>query len=257
MNNSIFNLHINDPYHHERPLFFSSDFEWKSGNQKAHIFIELNKFDVIENVHYQCENLDNWIPYFSMMAKDIEKNDIEQALEMVYEMPEDAPFFPLHIYCLHNAIEKYKGNINKENLYPDLICRCFGVNKTQITNILTQNLNYGVKEISEKTRAAGGCTTCLEDIEEIIYETKLSKADVLLKEHGTEEELLEKMTLFAKSFLKDNSLSHFYKIFIRERIGLDFVIEVEPQNKKENILSEFETYLKKRINLPLRLIFKV
>ncbi len=256
MNKSIFNLHQSNPYHHEKPLYFSCDFVWTQGDQKAHIYLELDKFDVIENVYYELENLDMWIPYFSMMAKDLERNDIDEALEMVYELPEQAPFFPLHIYCLHNAIGRYRGHITTENAYPELICRCFGVNKSQITNLITQNLSYGIKEITEKTRAVGGCTTCLEDIEEIIFEVKLSKADDLLKEYGTDEQLLNKFSVYGKSFLEENSLSHFYKIFIRQRKGLDFIIEVQPENKKENILREFESYLKKRVDLPLRLVFK-
>ena len=255
MNQSIFELHRSEPYHNSRPLYFSTEYIWKNGDQKVHLFIELNKHDVIESVHYELENLDYWIPFFSIMAKDLEKNDIEEALEMVFEFPEDASFFPLHIYSLHNAIQNYKGEEIGTVNNGHLICRCFGVSKEQIQTLIEQNLRYGLKEVTEKTKACGGCTACMEDIEDIIYDVKVEKADELLKDFGSKEQFLSKMNQMAQDFLTESSLMNFYSIEVLDRQGLNLVVEISPENKKESILKELKGYLFKKLDLPLDLFF--
>lgn len=262
MNQSIFNQHKNNPQNFGRPAYSSSFFKWSEGEKELEVYLDIDKYDSIKEFSYHLKNLDYWLPFFSMVSEEVQGLSLDEAKELsltdlsCYEGDEeDFPFYPLPIYCLHKAIDEYKGNVVSHSIREDLICRCFGVSKNKIETLLRQNLKYGIREISEKTQATTGCSSCLEDVEDIIFENQLSHVGEIVSSYGGEDAFLEKINSTSLQFLKENSLNEFYKVEVLERINLDVRIKITPENKKENLLVGLESYLKDNLGLSISLIF--
>lgn len=76
--------------------------------------------------------------------------------------------------ALEKAIENYRGVSHKK---PEevIVCACFGVTGGEIERAIRQNHLTSVEEVTNYTKAGGGCGNCHEKIQEIIdrvYETK-------------------------------------------------------------------------------------
>jgi NifU-like protein len=76
--------------------------------------------------------------------------------------------------ALEKAIENYRGVSHKK---PEevIVCACFGVTDGEIERAIRQNHLTSVEEVTNYTKAGGGCGNCHEKIQAIIdrvYETK-------------------------------------------------------------------------------------
>jgi len=76
--------------------------------------------------------------------------------------------------ALEKAIENYRGVSHKK---PEevIVCACFGVTGGEIERAIRQNHLTSIEEVTNYTKAGGGCGNCHEKIQEIIdrvYETK-------------------------------------------------------------------------------------
>lgn len=69
--------------------------------------------------------------------------------------------------ALEKAIEHYKGMAPKE-IEGNIVCECFGVTDREIERAVRENNLRTVEEITNYTKAGGGCGNCHEAIEEII-----------------------------------------------------------------------------------------
>lgn len=80
--------------------------------------------------------------------------------------------------ALEKAIENYRGVSHKK---PEevIVCACFGVTDGEIERAIRQNHLMSVEEVTNYTKAGGGCGNCHEKIQAIIdrvYETKEREA---------------------------------------------------------------------------------
>jgi NifU-like protein len=69
--------------------------------------------------------------------------------------------------ALEKAIEHYRGGPGKE---PEerIVCECFGVTEREIERTVRENNLTSVEEVTNYTKAGGGCGSCHETIQEII-----------------------------------------------------------------------------------------
>lgn len=71
--------------------------------------------------------------------------------------------------ALEAAIANYKGiKIEKEEEEGRLVCRCFGVTEDKIQKLALENNLHNVEDITNYTKAGGGCGACLQDIQDIL-----------------------------------------------------------------------------------------
>jgi NifU-like protein len=80
--------------------------------------------------------------------------------------------------ALEKAIENYRGVSHKK---PEevIVCACFGVTDGEIERAVRQNHLTSIEEVTNYTKAGGGCGNCHEKIQAIIdrvYETKERQA---------------------------------------------------------------------------------
>ena len=72
--------------------------------------------------------------------------------------------------ALQAAIANYRGEkLPKED--SEIVCECFGVTEAEIVDAIQHNNLTTLEQVTDYTKAGGGCGTCHERIEEILQET--------------------------------------------------------------------------------------
>ncbi len=78
--------------------------------------------------------------------------------------------------ALEAAVKNFRGQEvtthNPEDLDGELVCHCFGVTDTQIRRAVLENNLTTLEEVTNFTKAGGGCGECHARIEEIIAEAR-------------------------------------------------------------------------------------
>ena len=71
--------------------------------------------------------------------------------------------------ALEAAINNYRtGSTGKKELEGTVICKCFGVTEVEMTRAIIENDLRTVEQITNYTKAGGGCGKCLPDIERLL-----------------------------------------------------------------------------------------
>ncbi|MGK7945046.1 MAG: Fe-S cluster assembly protein NifU [Microcystaceae cyanobacterium] len=83
--------------------------------------------------------------------------------------------------ALEAAIFNYRGIPldNHEDDEGELICRCFGITDTRIRRVIVENDLTTTEQVTNYVKAGGGCTSCLVDIDDILYEVQQQKANAV------------------------------------------------------------------------------
>ena len=112
--------------------------------------------------------------------------------------------------ALETAIANYRG-IDLKQLKEDegpLVCQCFGIHEKFIEKIVMENSLKTVEEVTNYTKAGGGCQSCHPAIEEIIERVWKEKGTYLhVKEetpkHKPAMTNLQKITLITETIDKE------------------------------------------------------
>jgi NifU-like protein len=73
--------------------------------------------------------------------------------------------------ALEKAIDHYRGGASKAE-EGEVICHCFGITDIEIERAVLENNLASVEEVTNYTKAGGGCGGCHEAIEEIIRKVR-------------------------------------------------------------------------------------
>ncbi len=75
--------------------------------------------------------------------------------------------------ALHAAIACYRGDeAPQEEPEGELVCQCFGVTDEQIKRVVKENNLSTVQQVTDYTKAGGGCGLCQDKIEELIRQVR-------------------------------------------------------------------------------------
>jgi len=69
--------------------------------------------------------------------------------------------------ALEKAIAKYRGESDKE-IEGKVVCKCFGITDREIERAIKENNLTSVEDVTNYTKAGGGCGSCHEAIQDII-----------------------------------------------------------------------------------------
>jgi NifU-like protein len=70
--------------------------------------------------------------------------------------------------ALEAAIASYRGIGPKKEEEGEIICKCFGITDAEITRVVTENELKTVSQVTNYTKAGGGCEGCHPKIEAIL-----------------------------------------------------------------------------------------
>ena len=79
--------------------------------------------------------------------------------------------------ALEQAIGHYKGVAGRET-EGEIVCECFGVTDREIERAIRENNLASVEEVTNYTKAGGGCGGCHEAIEQIIERVRVAAVPV-------------------------------------------------------------------------------
>jgi NifU-like protein len=84
--------------------------------------------------------------------------------------------------ALEAAIENYRsGRKDKRILSGKVVCNCFGVTEEEIERVVRENGLATVEQVTNYTKAGGGCGRCKPDIEKIIERVRAEQLAAELK----------------------------------------------------------------------------
>ncbi|MBC8413411.1 MAG: Fe-S cluster assembly protein NifU [Nitrospira sp.] len=100
--------------------------------------------------------------------------------------------------ALEAAIADYRGETKAESDEGTIICQCYGLTDTKLRHVIKENSLRTAEDVTNFTKAGGGCGTCLPDIEKLLTEIWSGKAIL------TERTPLKKLTNIQKiSMIQD------------------------------------------------------
>ena len=73
--------------------------------------------------------------------------------------------------AMEAAIKNYETGQNADrNLEDDMLCTCYAVSENEVRRVITENSLTTVEEVTNFTKAGGGCGTCIPKIQAILDE---------------------------------------------------------------------------------------
>ncbi|MBA7483339.1 MAG: Fe-S cluster assembly protein NifU [Spirochaeta sp.] len=135
--------------------------------------------DIIKEARFKTFGCGSAIAAASALTEMIEGKSLEEAAKITNKDIVDylggLPQAKMHCSvmgqeALEAAILDYRGEKldHKVEDEGEIICKCFGVTDQKIRRVALENNLHTVEEITDYTKAGGGCGSCLYRIEEII-----------------------------------------------------------------------------------------
>jgi len=143
------------------------------------LYIKVNDNGMIEDARFQTFGCGSAIASASALTEMIKGRTVEEAekitnndiIEFLGGMPKEK------IHCsvmgheaLEAAIADYRGIKLPEHPEGEIVCTCFGVTDTEIRHVIRENQLSTVEEVTNYTKAGGGCGGCIDRIQELLDE---------------------------------------------------------------------------------------
>ena len=140
------------------------------------LFIRVGKNGVIEDAKFQTFGCASAIASASALTEMIKGKTVEEAAQVtnqdIAEFLGGIPEEKMHCSvmgreALEAAIANYRGE-EPPRAASEVVCKCFGVTEDEILRAVEENRLHTVQEVTNYTKAGGGCGQCHGEITALI-----------------------------------------------------------------------------------------
>jgi NifU-like protein len=148
------------------------------------LFLKVDEADRIVDVKFQTFGCASAIASSSALTELIKGKTVDEALEIsnqdIAEYLGGLPKEKMHCSvmgreALEAAVKNLRGAPVGLAVEGEIVCECFGVTDVQIRRAIAENHLTTVEEITDFTKAGGGCGKCLDKLAEILAESQGKK----------------------------------------------------------------------------------
>ncbi len=170
------------------------------------LFLKINNDDVIEDASFLTFGCASAIASSSVLTEMLKGKTVDEASKITNkDIAAQLGGLPREkIHCsvmgeeaLEAALRNWRGEVTSGPHCHDehIVCRCFGVSEELIQNIVKENALSSVDEVTNYTKAGGGCGDCIVDIQKIIDESQgiVQKQPILPKKKLTNIQRMQKV----------------------------------------------------------------
>ena len=193
------------------------------------LFLKIDKNEIITDAKFQTFGCGSAVASARALTEIIIGKTVQEAEKVTNQDIADVlgglPKQKMHCSvmgkeALEAAIDDYRGETPGRKLEEKIICNCFGVTDNKIREVIRENDLKTIEEITNYTKAGGGCGKCVDNIQKILNE-ELAKRD-----SGKEKETFTKI----QNMLKINIvLENYVAPKLRKRGG-----DIELVDMKDN-----------------------
>lgn len=152
------------------------------------LMFKLDEEGRIQDVKFQTFGCASAIASSSALTELIKGKTLEEASKVtnqdIAEFLGGLPDQKMHCSVMGRdallaAIDNYREGSpsSQTKVDSDVVCQCFGVTRQEIERAVRENHLTTVEEVTNYTKAGGGCTSCHEDIEAIVAQVNREKAE--------------------------------------------------------------------------------
>ena len=165
------------------------------------LFLKLDKSDRIVEAKFQTFGCASAIASSSALTEMIKGLTLDEAAKVtnqdIAEYLGGLPKEKMHCSvmgreALEAAIANYRG-IPLPMAEGEVVCECFGVTDLEVKRAIEENKLQTVEEITNFTKAGGGCGKCLDRLEEILREVRHEAKPLILDQRPGRLTTLQKI----------------------------------------------------------------
>lgn len=156
------------------------------------LFLKIDDNGTIVDASFQTFGCASAIASSSALTELLKGKNVEEAEKLtnkdIAEFLGGLPKEKMHCSvmgqeALEAALKNYRGEkVEKVELEGELVCHCFGITDEVIRRAIRENDIKTVEDITNFTKAGGGCGDCAPRLEELLHEVRGDKVEAPVQE---------------------------------------------------------------------------